>query len=102
MLALEKGLADFEDRSNRIGEILTYNREIVAFARWQFPYSPSAAQQAEKETLQKATPSMPAGYNKELFNHFSSALDKLQEKWVDHSKDHGRSCPPLSLSHIQI
>ncbi|CAD6567937.1 MAG: hypothetical protein ASARMPRED_001193 [Alectoria sarmentosa] len=68
--------------------------EIVAFARWQFPYSPSVAQEAEKEELQKATPPMPAEYNKELFNHFSSALDELQEKWVDHSKDHGLAVSP--------
>ncbi|KAL9065781.1 MAG: hypothetical protein Q9161_008006 [Pseudevernia consocians] len=60
----------------------------IAVARWQFPFSLSAEQQVEKEELQKATPARPEGWNKELEHEFSGALDKLQEKWVDDSKDY--------------
>ena len=75
--------------------VLTNDRNILALARWQFPYSLSAEQQVEKERLQKATPAKPKGYNRELEEEFSGALDKRQEKWVDDSKDYGWSRPLL-------
>lgn len=67
--------------------ILTDVRKVVAVARWQFPYRLSAEQKAEKEELQKAAPARPEGYNKELEEDFSKLRNKLQEKWVDDSKD---------------
>lgn len=75
--------------------ILTDVRKVVAVARWQFPYRLSAEQKAEKEELQKAAPARPEGYNKELEEDFSKVRDKLQEKWVDDSKDFGKSKPPI-------
>lgn len=85
-----EALPGFKDHSHRI-RMLTDNREIVAVARWQIPYSLSVEQQAEKEKLQEAKLARPEGYNKELEEAFSAALDKLQEKWVDDSKDYGGS-----------
>lgn len=73
--------------------ILTNSRDIVALARWQFPYSLSSEQQAEKEELQKVTPARPERWNKELEHEFSGACDKLQEKWVDDSRDYGTYGP---------
>ena len=43
--------------------------------------------------MQNATPPKPDGYNKELGEEFYGVLDKLQEKWVDDSKDYGGYCP---------
>lgn len=65
------------------------DRDIVAVARWQIPYTLSAEQQVEKEKSQKATPAKPTGYNTKLDEEFSKALDERQEKWVDDSKDYG-------------
>ncbi|KAF6241891.1 hypothetical protein HO173_000603 [Letharia columbiana] len=77
-------------------------REIVAVARWQIPYSLSVEQQAEKEKLQEAKLARPEGYNKELEEAFSAALDKLQEKWVDDSKDYVLLGLAVSPSHQRL
>ena len=74
---------------------LTNSRDLVAVARWQFPYILTAAQQLEKSKSQKATPAKPKGYNHPLDAEFSKALEKRQEKWVDDSKDYGT----FSTSH---
>ena len=66
-------------------------RDLVALARWQCPHSLSAEQRVEKEKLQKATPEKPVGYNRELEEEFFRALTKVQEKWVDESRDYCRS-----------
>lgn len=66
-------------------------RDLVALARWQFPYSLSAEQQVEKEKLQKASAEKPVGYNTELEEKILRELAKFQEKWVDDSKDYCRS-----------
>lgn len=71
--------------------------DIVAVARWQFPYSLSAEQQREKEELQKATSAKPEGYNEKLYKEIIEAVNKNREKWVDSSKDfalHGLSVSP--------
>ena len=67
-------------------------REIVALARWQFPYSLSAEERAEKEEVQASTPARPEGYNGALEREFNHALDSRSGKWVDDSKDYGASC----------
>lgn len=69
--------------------VLTNIRDIVAVARWQFPYSLSAEQQREKEELQKATSAKPEGYNEKLYKEIIEAVNKNREKWVNSSKDFG-------------
>ena len=66
-------------------------RDIVALSRWQFPYSLSEEQKAEKEKLRKDSPAKPEGFDKELEIELSAAVDKFQEEWVDDSKHFGKS-----------
>ena len=66
-------------------------RDIVGISRWQFPYSLSEEQKAEKEKMRKDSPAKPEGYKKELEKELLTAIDKFQEEWVDDSKHFGNS-----------
>ncbi|KAL9065393.1 MAG: hypothetical protein Q9161_008249 [Pseudevernia consocians] len=68
--------------------------EIVGVSRWQFPYSLSEEQSAEKEKLRKDSPAKPEGFNRELENEILAAIDKFQEEWVDESTHFGLAVSP--------
>ena len=60
--------------------LILVGRNLVALARWQFPYTLSAEERVEKEHLKKGAAEKPVGYNRELEEEFFNALTKVQEK----------------------
>ena len=66
-------------------------RKSVAFAKWQYPYTLTAEQKAEKGKLNKREElehPLPEGSNKELYDVFFTALRGKKAKWMDESKDY--------------
>lgn len=75
----------------------------MAYAKWQYPYSLTPEQKAEKARLDEADKleyPLPEGSNVELHRVFFSALVEKRAKWMDESKDY-RMCksqkPNLSI-----
>lgn len=67
---------------------LTYaDRVILAFAKWIYPYTLNAGQQAEKEKLD-LTRSYREGTNVGLYNRFFAELDATRTKHCDGEKDY--------------
>ena len=67
---------------------------MVAYAKWQYPYSLTPEQRAEKARLdevEKLEYPLPEGTNRELHDVFFAALVEKKEKWMDESKDY-RKC----------
>ena len=66
----------------------------MAYAKWQYPYSLTPEQEAEKARLDEADKlehPLPEGSNRELHHVFFSALVEKKGKWMDESKDY-RKC----------
>ena len=66
----------------------------MAYAKWQYPYSLTAEQRAEKARLdevEKLEHPLPEGTNRELHDVFFAALEEKKGKWMDESKDY-RKC----------
>ena len=62
-------------------------RKLVAYAKWKYPYTLTAEQQAEKDKLDTSR-SYPPGTNVELYEQFFGSLDTLREKYLDEEKDY--------------
>ena len=66
-------------------------RKPLAFAKWQYPYTLTPEQRAEKARLDEAERlehPLPEGSNKQLHNVFFTALREKRAKWMDESKDY--------------
>lgn len=59
----------------------------MAFAKWQYPYTLTAEQAAEKEEVDGATELWPEGANVELCEEFWGKLRAGRKKWIRHEKD---------------
>lgn len=62
-------------------------RKLVAFAKWNYPYSLTPQQQAEKDKLDLGR-SYPPGTNEKLYEQFFGRLDALRKKYLDEEKDY--------------
>ena len=63
----------------------------MAYAKWQYPYSLTPEQRAEKARLDevdKMENPLPEGSNRELHSVFFAALVEKRAKWMDESKDY--------------
>ncbi|KAL8926238.1 MAG: hypothetical protein Q9172_001880 [Xanthocarpia lactea] len=65
----------------------TESGKLVAYAKWKYPYTLTAEQQAEKDKLDTSR-SYPPGTNVELYEQFFGRLDTLREKYLDEEKDY--------------
>ena len=64
---------------------------MVGYAKWQYPYSLTPEQRAEKARLDEADKlehPLPEGSNRELHHVFFSALVEKRGQWMDESKDY--------------
>ena len=66
-------------------------RKLLAFAKWQYPYTLTPEQKAEKAQLDRVEElehPFPEGSNRELYEVFFAALREKKAKWLDGSKDY--------------
>ena len=66
-------------------------RKALAFAKWQYPYTLTPEQRAEKARLdrdEELEHPLPEGSNRELHDVFFAALREKKAKWMDESKDY--------------
>ena len=74
-------------------------RTLVAFAKWQYPYTLTPGQKVEKARLDDVELSerrLPEGSNRELYDVFFAALREKKAMWMDESRDYCESnllCP---------
>ena len=66
----------------------TSDRQLVGFAKWQFPYTLTEEQKAEKEASYTKRAPYPEGTNETLYKEFFAHIDPLREKYIDESKDY--------------
>ncbi|KAI4116959.1 MAG: hypothetical protein LQ345_002712 [Seirophora villosa] len=66
----------------------TETGNIVACAKWGYPYSLTAEQEAEKAKLDLKKPSYPEGTNLALYDHFFTLLYAKRKKNVEDGKDY--------------
>ncbi len=59
----------------------------MAFAKWQYPYTLTAEQAAEKKELDEGMEPWPEGANVELCDEFWGKLKAGREKWIEREKD---------------
>lgn len=59
----------------------------MAFAKWQYPYTLTAEQAAEKKELDEGMEPWPEGANVELCDEFWGKLKAGREKWIERDKD---------------
>lgn len=64
---------------------------MVAFAKWQYPHTLSAEQQAEQEKVDQNKEPRPKGTNTELLKIFMDALDERRKKWIDEAEGYCKS-----------
>ncbi|CAG8977327.1 hypothetical protein HYALB_00009199 [Hymenoscyphus albidus] len=82
-------------------KIVTAENEIVAFARWNFPYVPDTrekegevegegdeAQKEEKKEKEETEDDWPPGTNLTLTTAKFGGLDGMREEWVDPTRDY--------------
>ncbi|KAL8807160.1 MAG: hypothetical protein Q9182_000842 [Xanthomendoza sp. 2 TL-2023] len=65
----------------------TETGKLVAFSKWNYPYSLTPEQQAERDELDLGR-SYPPGTNVELYEHFFHRLDTLRKKYCRDGKDY--------------
>ena len=65
--------------------------KLLAFAKWQYPYTLTPEQKAEKAELDRVEElehPVPEEANRVLYDVFVGALREKKAKWVDESKDY--------------
>lgn len=75
---------------------MTARSKLVAFSKWQYPYTLTPEQEVEKETIgQENSPvgdDPPEGYDIKLSDDFFEKTGEKYRKWVDEGRDYGRFC----------
>ncbi|KAL8681927.1 MAG: hypothetical protein Q9186_002013 [Xanthomendoza sp. 1 TL-2023] len=80
------------DSKNLTGTVMhkiveTETGKLVALTKWNYPYTLTPEQQAEKEKLDLGR-SYPPGTNEKLYKEFFHRLDALRKKYYDDGKDY--------------
>lgn len=73
-------------------------KEIVAYARWEVPYTFETEEAMEKAKRPNAHPAYPALANAALGDYFLGQLAEKKKKYMDTEKDYSKtdSNPPLN------
>ncbi|CAF9935402.1 hypothetical protein IMSHALPRED_010215 [Imshaugia aleurites] len=75
----------------RFRKVVDGDGKLLAFAKWQYPYTLTPEQKAEKAQLDRVEElehPFPDGSNRELYEVFFAALREKKAKWLDGSKDY--------------